>query len=260
MSCSISPRRAGAGLILAVSLGAFFSGAARAVTPFDETTITFDDIGAPGNPDIMSLVNGDYLFTSQRFHTIANPSGGTLPLVENGSFFIAEEAGGVGHPITIARSDGLPFALLALDGAEAFLSDVEATLAGFPNAATLEITADVFGGGTTNISLPLDGIKDGLGGVADFQPFTLPQAFCGITSATFSGRTASGAQGAIALDNIRVAAVIPEPATIGFVLAAIVVFCARRRNGVGSLFPASFVVMEALSRKKTPDPLSIGGF
>lgn len=236
MSCSISPRRAGVGLLLAVWLGALVSQSARAVTPLDATTITFDDIGTPGNPDITSLVAGDYLFTSQRFHTIANPAGGTLPLVENGSFFIAEEAGGLGHPITIARSDGLPFALLGLDGAEAFLSDVEATLAGFPNAQVLEISAEVFGGGTVNISLPLDGIKDGLGGLSDFQSFELPAAFCGITSATFSGRTAAGTEGAIALDNIRVAAVIPEPATVGLALMAALMVCARRRmpRGRGS--------------------------
>jgi hypothetical protein len=201
------------------------------VIPLDPTTITFDNIGAPpGNPNITELLAGEYRFTSDYFHTIADPAGGTLPLVQNGSLFIAEEAGPLGKPITIRRSDGAPFALLGLDGAEAFLSDVEATLAGFPNAATLLITAEVLGGGTANISFPLDGIKDGLGGAADFQPFELPPAFCGILSATFSGRTATGAEGAIALDNIDVAAVIPEPATGWLPALAMLTAWARYRS------------------------------
>jgi hypothetical protein len=229
MKWSVSPRRAGAGLLFTAWL-AFGSSTALAVTPFDPVTITFDEIGVPGNPLITELDVGEYRFSSIGFHTIANPGGGSLPLVQNGSFFISEDGGEGEGPITIARLDGFPFALLELDGAEAFLSDVEATLAGFPNAATLEITAQVFGGGTANISLPLDGIKDGLGGAADFQPFTLPAAFCGITSATIWGRTASGADGAIALDNVRVAAVIPEPATVVFAIVALAVACAWRKK------------------------------
>jgi hypothetical protein len=210
---SFSPRRAGVYSLLVVCLSLVCSPYALAVTPLDPALITFDVNPAPGNPNITELIVGEYRFTSEYFHTIANPAGGTLPLVENGSVYIAEEAGPLGKPITIRRTDGLPFALVGLDGAEAFLSDVEAALAGFPNATSLEVTAEVWGGGTANISFPLDGIKDGPGGAADFQPFDLPPEFCGILSATFSGRTASGAEGAIALDNIDVAAVIPEPAT-----------------------------------------------
>jgi hypothetical protein len=194
---------------------------ALAVTPLDPVTITFDEIGVPGNPLISELDVGEYRFTAVGFHTIANPGGGSLPLVQNGSFFISEDGGDGEGPITIARLDGLPFALLSVEGAEAFLSDVEATLAGFPNAATLEISAAIWNGGTTSISVPLDGIKDGPGGAADFQPLVLPAEFCGITSATFSGRTISGAAGAIALDNVRVAAVIPEPATLFFAIVGL---------------------------------------
>ena len=233
MTWSESPRRAGAGLLFTACFGVFCldfcCSAALAVTPLDPLTITFDEIGVPGNPLISELDVGEYRFTSVGFHTIANPGGGTLQLVQNGSFFVSEDGGEGEGPITIARLDGLPFALLSVDGAEAFLSDVEATLAGFPNAAMLEISATVFGGGTANISLPLGGIKDGIGGVADFQPFTLPVEFCGITSATFSGRTASGVPGAIALDNVQVAAVIPEPATAVLALCAAIVACACRK-------------------------------
>jgi len=229
MNWSYSSRRSGTGLLVAALLAPFvFCSAARAVTPLETVAITFDEIGVPGNPLVTQLDVGEYRFTSTGFHTITNPAGGSLPLVQNGSFFISEDAGEGEGPITIARLDGLPFALVGLDAAEAFLSDVEATLAGFPNAATLEITAQIFGGGAANISLPLDGIKDGLGGASDFQSFGLPPQFCGILSATFSGRTATGAPGAIALDNINVAAVIPEPATVGLALAAIALAFARR--------------------------------
>ena len=213
-----SPRRAGAGFVVFAGLGLscleLGGSTAFAVTPLETVAITFDEIGVPGNPLITELNVGDYRLSSIGFHTIANPGGGTLPLVQNGSFFVSEDAGEGEGPITIARLDGLPFALLSLDGAEAFLSDVESTLAGFPNAATLEISAQVWNGGTVNISLPLDGIKDGLGGAADFQPFTLPPAFCGITSAMISGARRAAGPGAIALDNVNVAAVIPEPATV----------------------------------------------
>jgi len=185
-------------------------------------TITFDSVPSnPSNPDLTTLTTDGFTFTSQHFHTIDSFAG----LASNGTIYIAEEASNVGFPITMARSNGLPFSLYGFDGAELFVD-----VTNFPNANYIQLAGVLAGGGTVNASFLLDGIIDGPGGVADFQRFVLPAGWTDLASVTFSGAylyqdgsTSPG--GSISLDNI----VVPEPATMLLLGLAIIGVAGVRR-------------------------------
>jgi hypothetical protein len=195
---------------------------AYAATLGDAVVISFDNVGLTGNPVLTSLVVGEYSFTSDRFHTVADPTGAVVPLVDNGSIYVAQEGGGLGQPITLRRVDGQPFALLRLDAAEGFTDELTAASLGYASAEAIRALAMLPDGGSTAGSLVLDGLRDGPGGIADFQSFDLPPAFCNVTSVTFSGSPVGGIDGAIALDNLVVAAVVPEPTGMSLAVVAVV--------------------------------------
>lgn len=227
--------RAGGYWVLCCFLWAACCGPANASDGGSGIVIDLDSLAGGGNPAVALLEVDEHRFSaSLRFHTIASPASGQLPLVDDGSPYIASLAGELDGAITLRRLDGLPFSLTQLDGAEAFLSDVEAELAGFPNARRLRIEAELSAGGQYVALFDLDGLKDGAGGIADFQTFTLPSLLFGnITSATFAGVTASGDPGAIALDNLHVGDAIPEPATsvTALVTALLLLACRTTRCG-----------------------------
>ena len=105
----------------------------------------------------------------------------------------------------MVRSDGSEYSLCGFDGAEGFLGD----LPGFPNAVFIDLIGELGGGGILNASFALDGLRDGFGGIPDFEPFTLPPAWDGLVSVTFSGSLISDRAAAISLDNIVVDCAIP---------------------------------------------------
>ena len=158
-------------------------------------TITFDDVPGTGNPTLTSLTTQGYTFTSTHFHAVGEPLlckfGGC---VDNGTVYINEEAGGIGGPITMTSATGANFTLTGFAGAQPFLDDAAAAAGGFPNATTVRVVGTLAGGGTVSASFALPD--------TGFQTFTLPSTFTNLSSATFSGLTASGGAGGIALDNI----------------------------------------------------------
>jgi hypothetical protein len=183
--------------------------------PANSSMVTFDAVPSSGNPIITILTTDGFTFTSGHFHTVDSPTianfGGS---VANGTIFIGEEAGSLGLPITMANSLGNPFSLVGFDGAEAFLNSTAAAAVGYSNASNIVLNGVLFGGGTLSATFALDGIKDGLGGVNDFQSFLLP-AWTNLSSVTFSGLTDAGGHGGFALDNIDVnTSPVPIPATL----------------------------------------------
>src|SRR5262249_38498774 len=158
-------------------------------------TITFDTVSSIDNPVRASLTTEGFMFTSIHFHTIDNPELCTFGgCVNNSTVYIMEEAGNLGSPITMTGATGAPFMLTSFAGAQPFLDDTAAASAGFPNATIVSVVGTLAGGGTVSASFALP--EEG------FQTFTLPSTFANLVSTTFSGSTASGDPGGIALDNI----------------------------------------------------------
>lgn len=199
-------------------------------------TLVFDDVVGPGNPDISGLEIGPWFFASQKFHTVSSWDIGELDYADNGTAYIATVGGGLGHPITLERGDGSPFSLVAFDAAEGFLDDIIADQRGYISAAKLEVEATLSSGFTVTLEFDLDRLRDGPDGVDDFETFTMPGDLSSVTSVTFTGLNAVRRDAGFALDNIVVAAIVPEPAagTLlvagGAVLVASSLTAARRRR------------------------------
>jgi len=192
----------------------FAVGALLAMAPLtaaSASVITFDSLSAVGNPGLTSLTTQGMTFTSDHFHEVGSPEicafGGC---VNDGSNYIAEEAGILGFPIVMTADSGSSFSLSGFDGAELFLNSMQAATgmpffpSAFPNANRISVLGMLSAGGTVSAVFSLDGLKDGIGigGQPDFQSFSLT-GFTGLDSVTFSGLTPAGGPGAFALDNIN---------------------------------------------------------
>jgi hypothetical protein len=77
-------------------------------------------------------------------------------------------------------------------------------------APEIVVTGQISGGGTISQSFALDFIHDGVGGVADFQSFTISSAFTNLESISFE---ASNGTGHFSIDSLNYET-IPEPATL----------------------------------------------
>ena len=91
------------------------------------------------------------------------------------------------------------FSLHSLDVGEFWAGSVPA----HPDAETLVMTGIKQNGQTVSHTLTLDGLHDGVGGVADFQHFVLPATFVDLTSVIFTGQRAGGQDGGLAVDNLE---------------------------------------------------------
>jgi PEP-CTERM motif len=184
--------------LIGAALVAFASPAVAA------TTITFNDIAvSPSNAIVSSAVSSGFTFTGAHFHII------------DASVNFAPTAGGT-------------FSLNQADIAELFLAGN-----GF---GTVTFTGTVSGGGSLTKTFTLDGIRDGLGGVPDFQT-ALFTGWNNLTTVNITGNLVTGAPGDWSIDNILVNATpgaVPEPATWGLMLAGfgIVGGAMRRRQHI----------------------------
>ena len=214
MSLCFLVRRQIAAAICFLLVGGVFVAPLSAQSVLGEIeTLVFDDVVAPGNPDVTGIEIGPWLIASQKFHTVSLSDAGLLRLPNNGTPYIASVGGGLDYPITLERFDGSPFALVGFDAAEGFLDDLLAAEQGFTSATKIEVEAALTTGFTVTLEFDLDGRRDGPDGVDDFESFTMPTELHSVTSITFTGLSGALRDAGFALDNLVVAAVVPEPAS-----------------------------------------------
>ena len=225
-------RRIVFGITAFAALVTFAATAARAAT------VTFDDVVVgSANPAVTSVDSGGFNFSGSHFHIISTPGSSgpcnaTGGCVSNGTQYALEDAPTFGTDITMTRIGGGTFSLLAFDGAEAVVND---TPGNFPNAIFIRVVGNLSGGGTVITSFTLDGVKDGDGGLADFQTFVFAPQFTNLTSAVWSGRLLNDDLAGFSMDNIVTDSSVPEPATVvllgaGLAGAGVSAWWRRRRR------------------------------
>ena len=99
------------------------------------------------------------------------------------------------------RVGGGTFSLFSLDAGE-FYSQHRPS---FPDAEWIEITGTQQNGTIVTHTIALDGLRDGVGGVPDFEHFVLPATFVNLRSVVFTGWRQGGVAGGLALDNFAYA-------------------------------------------------------
>ena len=211
---------------LAIAVAAVVGSAATGFA----STITFDTVSGAGNPQMTTLTTQGFTFTSGHFHAIGDPSlalfGGDI---SDGTVYIAEEAGGLGQPITMTEVGGGAFTLNGFDGGPNFMDGAAAAAGGVPNASEIDVVGTLFGGGPVRAALTLNG-------TSSFQTLSVGGSFVNVTSVTFSGKSVTGGTGGISLDNIvvngAVAAPLPTSAGLGILglVGAAGMSVARRRR------------------------------
>jgi len=190
------------------------------------STITFDDVAA-GNCGgyLTGTVSGGFLFSSQHHHVCNSVSGASI--TNNGTNHLAHD---FNTGVTMSAVGGAAFSLTAFDLSELFV------LANF--APYLEVSGSLSGGGSvTTPRIALDGVRDGPGGVPDFQQVLL-SGFSNVTSVTFIGYSAAFGGAPVSnfsLDNLVVgeATAVPDAGSAAIMLlgAMSVLGVARRKRG-----------------------------
>jgi hypothetical protein len=187
-------------VIASLIAGCVLAGSAEA-----QQQVTFDELSPADIPILGTVVcaaKTGFRFYSDHFHLI----GGTVlqDFTSNGTTHIGYESGR-GFPITMERVGGGTFSLFSFDAAEFYSSPTDR-----PDAETLTITGHQQGGGLVTHTVAIDGIRDGAGGVVDFEHFVLPSTFVNLTSVVFTGLRAGDFSGGIAVDNLEYQLASPE--------------------------------------------------
>jgi len=186
--------------------------------------VTFDDIPNTGNAIQTSVSSMGYDFNGGHFHIIDSPD---ARFVRNAStsYLAAEKASDLGQPVTMTKTGGGTFSLNSVDVAELWLPGESLN-----DFFYVYITANQSGGGSLSMLVTLDGIRDGAGGVPDFQLVTF-SGWTNLTDVTFTGRNAAGAFGDYSIDNIVVdGSNVPEPAGLLLMALGAVAVIARSRR------------------------------
>ena len=176
--------------------------------PAAAATANFDDIPNTSNNIQTAVTSGGMQFTGDHFHILDSPDN---RIVRNAStsYLAAEAAASLGQPVTVTRTNNALFTLNSVDVAELWLPGQ--SLSDFRDVV---FTGFQQGGGMLSLTFTLDGIRDGTGGVADFQTLAF-MGWTNLQSFSVTGVNANGAFGDYSIDNIvfDAAGGVPEPST-----------------------------------------------
>ncbi|OQW39076.1 MAG: hypothetical protein A4S08_08380 [Proteobacteria bacterium SG_bin4] len=185
-------------------------------------TITFDDIAPTSNAIQTAVTSDGFNFAGDHFHIIDTFDS---RLVSSGSNYLsAEDAADLGKSVTMTHAGGSLFNLIGLDVGELWLPGESLN-----DFSDVLLTGNQFGGGVLSTTIRLDGIRDGVGGLNDFQSVAI--GWTNLVSVTITGVDSSGGFGDYSIDSISVS-LVPEPETYALLLAGLGVVgaFARRRT------------------------------
>jgi hypothetical protein len=192
----------------------------------EATTITFEDLAvAPGTDVVYSSfpdpISGGFLFDAFTHSHVDNGAWGT----SNGSTdLVLDDVLGL-DPLTFSPTLGGPFALISIDISEAGQL--------ITYSRQIQVTGNVFGGGTVSTVLDLDDNFVDSTPANYFQTFTFDPTWGNLSSAILQGINSQPLNGNYyAIDNIVVGpAAVPEPGTLSLLgLGSAYLICRRRRN------------------------------
>lgn len=185
-------------------------------------TIDFEDIAVGLG---INIVGGDVNSGGYSFNTSEDEShriNGHVDYADSGSTYLLFHSVVGNNTVTMSPIGGGTFRLNSVQLAEGY------TLASgnfAVNATSVSIVGNIFGGGTVSTTIPLDGINDGPGGLADFQLASFNASWDNLTSVVFDGL--GGEDGRMGIDNIVVN--VPEPSS--FAMFGLGVFAWLWRRG-----------------------------
>jgi hypothetical protein len=190
------------------------------------TTVTFEDLAVAHGTEVFHDGNADpisngFLFDAASHSHIANAFWGT----DNGSTHLVLDDVLGPDATTISPIVGGPFALSSIDISEAHDNP-------FFSARQIEVTGNLFGGGTIFTVLALDNNKVN-GVTADyFQTFAFDAGWSNLSSVKLNGIGArAGGGNYYAIDNLVVNSAVPEPGTLTLLgLGSAYLIRRRRRN------------------------------
>jgi hypothetical protein len=186
--------------------------------------INFEDHAvAPGTatPDFSGagLTSGGFSFETVNVYQLANANAS-----DNGSTYMVLEDLPADNPTRFSPIDGAPFALISMDVSEWQTNQ--------SYARTVEVTGNLFGGGSVSTVLTLNGdFNDQLIGNY-FQTFTFDAAWGNLSSVVLNGSGATSGN-YYAIDNVVVgpaATTVPEPGTLSLLSLGSVFLVGRRRR------------------------------
>jgi len=194
----------------------------------EASTITFEDIGVLSGTEVLynganDPISGGFRFDAASHSHIANRVWGTD---NGGTSMVVDDVLGA-DAITVSALSGDPFALTSLDISEAHNS-------AFFTARQVEITGNLFGGGTVSKTLFLDNNLVNNVFANYFQTFVFDAGWGSLSSFTLNGAGAlAGGGNYYAIDNVVVDRAVPEPGTLSLLgLGSAFLFGRRRRTAV----------------------------